>query len=511
MKASTINNKQIKWLLVLAMAALVFLGNFDFTAVILAVPTIAKNFHASISQLQWILVGYIITSAAFIIVNPHVCSFIGQKKTFLLGCGIFIFTSLMAGFATNLDILIIARFIQGIGYALAFPLIYTFVFDMFPENERGIAISILHFTTAIAQAVGPVLGGCIIYLISWRFIFFINLPLCGAAALLIYKVISKNEESKNLNFEILNSILFALLGLIALMLVLNSNNVFPQSHEMLSIFILLSITVMSFTFLFFKEKKTTHHLLKWSLFNNKNFLYITIIRFIIQIVFTAFLYLPALYLQSIFNFNSQKTGLIYLSMTSIFAITSIVSGKLIDHIEPKCPLYLGVLCLLVGSLLCAISFSNLSLSILIPALIMAGLGLGLVFPASLYLCLNSVSMAERANASSIFLMIALMGCSFSAALSSWILNWRADHVISSFITKTGMTFSQVELHLVDKLMTGITSTKKSTFSFLEPKQVYYFIEKTMSTFSDIMILNVIMAVVAFFLCFKLSNKSRVIK
>src|SRR5437868_5964216 len=187
----------------------------DSTVVNVALPAIQANFHATVVDVQWVVESYGLFLAALILVGGLLGDLLGRRKIFLAGVAIFALASLACGFAASIQQLIIARSIQGIGAALLVPGSLAIISASFDESARGKAIGTWSGFTAITTAVGPVLGGWLVEHASWRWAFFINLPVAAAVIIISVSFIPESRSAIAGRIDGLGT-LFATVGLGAL-------------------------------------------------------------------------------------------------------------------------------------------------------------------------------------------------------------------------------------------------------------------------------------------------------
>ncbi len=170
-----------KWWTLGAMCFALFMVMLDNTVVNVALPSIQRDLKADISDLEWVVNGYTLTFAVLIATGGRLGDIFGRRRMFLTGVVIFALTSATAGLAVDSTMLIVSRAVQGIGAALMMPATLSIVTHAFPANERGKAIGTWAGVSALALSIGPVVGGALTEYVSWRAIFFINLPVAVAA------------------------------------------------------------------------------------------------------------------------------------------------------------------------------------------------------------------------------------------------------------------------------------------------------------------------------------------
>jgi MFS family permease len=167
----------------------------DSTVVNVAVPAIQASFHATVVDVQWVIESYGLSLAALILVGGSLGDIFGRRRMFVVGVAIFAVASAGCGVALNIDQLIIARSVQGVGAALLVPGSLALISMSFDEKSRGQAIGTWSGFTAITTAVGPVLGGCLVEHASWRWVFFINVPIAAAVLIISFWRISESRSA----------------------------------------------------------------------------------------------------------------------------------------------------------------------------------------------------------------------------------------------------------------------------------------------------------------------------
>ena len=176
MKARILAPENRKWWTLAAVSFGLFMIMLDNTVVNVALPSIQRDLHVSIESLEWIVTAYALTFAALLITGGKLGDLYGRKLIFVIGIGIFTASSLACGLAPNAGFLIGARMVQGVGAALMNPASLSIITATFAPRERGQAIGIWAGVSAMALAIGPLVGGVIVETINWNWIFFINVP-----------------------------------------------------------------------------------------------------------------------------------------------------------------------------------------------------------------------------------------------------------------------------------------------------------------------------------------------
>src|SRR5437588_1684887 len=187
-----------KWWTLFAVAFGLFMIMLDNTVVNVALPTMQRDLHVSISQLEWVVIAYALTFAALLITGGKLADLYGRRRIFVLGLIVFTLSSLACGLAPTAGFLIGARTVQGVGAALMNPATLSIIVATFPPKQRGTAIGIWAGVSALALAIGPLGGGLIVQHINWNWIFFVNVPV-GALAIVVSQLVIR--ESRDTSVE----------------------------------------------------------------------------------------------------------------------------------------------------------------------------------------------------------------------------------------------------------------------------------------------------------------------
>src|SRR5437868_2650059 len=187
-----------KWFTLGAVSFGLFMIMLDNTVVNVALPSIQRDLHIGLSELEWIVVGYALTFAALMLIGGKVADAYGRRLIFVVGIAVFTLASLWCGLAGSGSMLITARIVQGVGAALMNPATLSIIVATFPPKQRGTAIGIWAGVSALALAIGPLGGGLIVQHINWNWIFFVNVPV-GALAIVVSQLVIR--ESRDTSVE----------------------------------------------------------------------------------------------------------------------------------------------------------------------------------------------------------------------------------------------------------------------------------------------------------------------
>jgi EmrB/QacA subfamily drug resistance transporter len=366
-----------KWWTLVVVCAATFMLLLDITIVIVALPTIQSELHASFGDVQWVIDAYALTLASVLLTAGSLADRYGRRLLFTVGLVVFTLGSLLCGIAQSPTMLIVARSAQGIGGAILFATSLALLAQSFQGKERGMAFGIWGAVTGVSAGLGPVLGGIITDGISWRGIFLVNLPV-GIAALVITRL--KVDESRTPHASRPDWAGFATLtaGLVSLVYGLIRAGEIAWSDT--GVVICLALAVVFLAAFVAVELRVDHPLFDLSLFRIPTFSGGLAAAFAMNgSLYAMFLYL-VLYLQDDLGYSALATGIRLLLISGISIVSSMFAGVFSERMPVRWLIGPGLLLVGVGLLLMTGLDGSSSWTHLIPGFIVAGVGSGIVNP-----------------------------------------------------------------------------------------------------------------------------------
>src|SRR5205085_3141227 len=236
-----------KWWTLFAVAFGLFMIMLDNTVVNVALPSIRQDIGISISELEWVVNGYALTFGVLLLTGGKLADMLGRRRIFMIGLVIFTASSFFCGFANSAGVLIAARVVQGSGAALMNPATLSIIVATFPPRQRGTAIGIWAGTSAMALAIGPLLGGVLAQYVHWSWIFFINVPVGVLGVLVARWAIDESRDTSHEQRLDLPGLLASGIGLFALSYALiEANNYGWASARILALFGLAAVALAAF-------------------------------------------------------------------------------------------------------------------------------------------------------------------------------------------------------------------------------------------------------------------------
>ncbi len=357
------------------------LGTFmlllDITIVNVALPDIQRALHSSFSDLQWVVDAYALTLAAFLLTAGSLADMYGRRLLYLVGLVVFTGASALCGFAVTTLMLQLSRALQGVGGAIMFAVSLALLADAFRGKDRGTAFGVWGAVTGLAVAIGPLLGGILVSGLSWRWIFFVNLPL-GIVAVVIS--VMKVAESRSPNASGPDWAGFAIFTVALATLVyglIESNQRSFTNDLVLSCFALTAVLLVAFVIV---ERRIAHPMFDLTLFRLPTFSGGAVAAFGLSASIFAMLLYLVLYLQDILGYSPLATGVRLMVISGGILATSTVAGRLTSKVPIRLLIGPGLIMVGAGLLLMRGLDAGSSWTHLIPGMIVGGLGIGLVNP-----------------------------------------------------------------------------------------------------------------------------------
>jgi EmrB/QacA subfamily drug resistance transporter len=411
-----------RWWTLGAMCFALFMIMLDNTVVNVALPSIQRGLHASTSSLEWTVNAYTLTFAVLLVTGGRLGDLFGRRRAFLFGVAVFGASSFLIGLSQSDTWLIAFRAIQGIGAGFMMPATLSIITNTFPAQERGRAIGTWAGVSAMALAIGPVVGGLLVQDVSWQSIFFLNVPVAILAIVVTLFAAreSRDESAARSLAEIdLPGVAALTIGLASLVLALIQSNSWGWGSErVIGLFAVAALALVAFAAI---ELRRRAPMVDFSFFSDRSFLGANIVAFIVSFSMLAMFFFLALYLQDILHLSPLQTGLRFLPATVLIMIVGPIAGRLADRVGPRSLMTLGML---------AVSFSlfwmtgittHSSYAYLVISFVALGVGMGLVMSPMSTAAMNAVDQAKAGVASGILSMIRMVGGTFGVAVMGAII------------------------------------------------------------------------------------------
>jgi EmrB/QacA subfamily drug resistance transporter len=402
-----------RWWTLGAMCFALFMVMLDNTVTNVALPSIQRDFDASLSALEWTINAYTLTFAVLLVTGGRLGDIFGRRRVFVIGVALFAFASATIGFAPDDGWLVASRALQGVGAALMMPGTLSIISHAFPPQERGRAIGIWAGVSAIALAIGPLVGGWLTEDVSWRAIFFLNIPVAvGAIAVTLFAAEESRDDTVDHRLDY-PGIATLTIGLTALVLALVEGNAWGWgSLEIVALLVGAVVALLAFAVI---ERRSANPVVDFAFFRSRQFLGTNAVAFMVTFSMFAMFFFLTLYMQNILGYSPLETGVRFLPTTLVVMAAGPIAGRLTDRLGPRW-LIAGGLVLIGASMLWQSRITvDTSFGYLLPAFIVMGAGIGLVMSPMSTAAMNAVDRTKAGVASGTLSMSRMIGGTFGVA------------------------------------------------------------------------------------------------
>jgi EmrB/QacA subfamily drug resistance transporter len=419
MRARILAEEYRKWWTLGALAFALFMIMLDNTVVNVALPSIQRDLGVGLSELEWTVNAYALTFAVLMLSGGKLADFFGRRRIFLLGLVVFTLSSLVCGLATTGETLIGARTVQGIGAALMLPATLSIISATFPPHQRGMAIGIWAGVSAMALAIGPLIGGLLTEHVDWSWIFFVNVPI-GVLGLIVGLLVIRDSrdtsEGQRLDFP---GLLTSAAGLFALTFALIEANSYGWTDPVIiGLFAGSAVALAAFVWLELHQRAP---MLDLSLFRSGTFAGANAVALLVTLAMFGVFFFMSLYMQNVLGYSAVETGAAFLPMTVLIILIAPAAGKFSDRIGSRWLMTAGMTLLAVSLLL----FSRLDLDSgfwdIFPGLVVGGLGMATVMTPMTAAALGSVPVAKSGVGSGVLNTFRQLGGALGIAVMGAIV------------------------------------------------------------------------------------------
>jgi EmrB/QacA subfamily drug resistance transporter len=426
-----LNETNRRWWTLAAMCFALFMVMLDNTVVNVALPSIQKDLGATVSGLEWTVNAYTLAFAVLLVTGGRLGDIFGRRRMFLFGVVVFAASSAFIGFSQSEAWLVAGRAVQGLGAAFMMPGTLSIISNAFPPEERGKAIGTWAGVSALALAIGPVVGGFLVENVSWQSIFFLNVPVAaGAVAVTLFATHESRDETAPRSVDI-PGVAAITVGLSALVLALVEANSWGWgSARIVGLFVVAIAALVAFVII---ETRSRYPMVDFSFFGSRSFLGANIVAFIVSFAMLAMFFFIALYMQNIKGYSPLQAGVRFLPSTAVIVVVGPLAGRWTDRVGPR-PLMTTGLLMVAGSLFwqghLAIDTPYASLA---GAFVLMGFGMGLVMSPMSTAAMNSVDRTKAGVASGILSMSRMVGGSFGVAAMGALITGLGSHRLGELL------------------------------------------------------------------------------
>jgi EmrB/QacA subfamily drug resistance transporter len=400
-----------------AMALAVLVVANDFTALSVALPAIEQDFGADVTTVQWVINGYALVFGVLIVTGGRLADMFGRRRIFFLGAGLFAAFSVIGGLAPSVGVLLACRGLMGVGGAMMWPAILGMTYAILPQSKAGLAGGLVLGAAGFGNAIGPLIGGALTDALSWRWIFFLNLPIAAFAMLVTWRVVHADQGTLVDHRVDYGGIVLLSIGLLALLLALDEGIDLGWTDPLIvGLFALAAAALAGFVLI--ERRAGTMALVPNDVLKNRAFLPACMaVLMMSAIFFAALLYLPQ-FMTKVLGYSASQSGAGLLPMMGTFAVTSFVAGPLYERMGPKLIVSLGAAFLAIGIFLLSMVDLTTPYDGLIAGMVVLGIGVGLFYSSITTAAITALDPSRSSLAGGIIYMFQIAGGSIGLGLNT---------------------------------------------------------------------------------------------
>lgn len=412
-----------RWLALMVLCLGVLMIVLDTTIVNVALPSIRADLQFSETALVWVVNAYMLTFGGFLLLGGRLGDLYGHRRMFLAGISLFTVASLACGVAGSQATLVAARAVQGLGGAVVSAVSLSLIMNLFSEPaERAKAMGVYGFVCAGGGSVGVLLGGLLTSVLSWHWIFLVNLPI-GAAVFGLCRVLlpGGRPPASGTRLDVAGACTVTLSLMLAVYAVVNGNEAGWTSTQSLGLLIVAAILLAAFLAI---ESRAEAPLMPLGLFRLRNLATANVVGVLWAGAMFAWFFISALYMQLVLGYSAMQVGLAFLPGNLVMAVCSLgVSARLVMRFGIRAPLAAGLAVAALGLFLFSQAPIDGSFALhILPGMLLLGLGAGIAFNPLLLAAMNDVPPHESGLASGVvntaFMMGGALGLAILASLAA---------------------------------------------------------------------------------------------
>lgn len=448
----------------IAMGVAVLVVANDFTALSVALPAIERQFNTDVSTVQWVINAYALTFGVLIVVGGRLADLFGRRNAFVVGAAIFAGFSVIGGAAPSTTVLIACRALMGIGGALMWPAILGMTYAILPASKAGLAGGLILGAAGLGNALGPLFGGVLTVALSWRWVFFANLPIAAFAVVVTLAAVPQDKvEATDRRIDYAGVMTLGL-GLVSLLIALDQVTDWGWGDARI-IGLLAICAVMLIAFVLIERRLGERALVPPDVMRNRKFSAVCLTVLLLSAIFFAVLLYVPQFMEKILGYSPLKSGAGLLPMMGTFALTSFVAGPLYGRLGPKLIVSLGAAAVGLGTLLLSLIGENASYGSLVAGLLILGIGVGLFYSSVTTAGVTVLDPSRAALAGGIIYMFQIAGGSVGLGFNTTLFTTRSESVLDSHVAALGTKITDTQSDLLHGILAGTRSGKQILTEF----------------------------------------------
>lgn len=449
----------------LAMALGVIILAQDFSSVNVALPAIERELDSDLSTVQWVINAYALVFAMLIVAGGWFADLFGRKRIFFAGAAIFAGMSLIGGMAPSVLFLIGARAAMGVGAALMWPAILGMTYGIVPRERAGLAGGLIIGAAGVGQALGPILGGALTELVSWRWTLWVNVPIAAFAVIVTYFKIHPPAIARARARIDWAGIATLSLGLLSLLFALDQAVTWGWTDPRL-IGLLVAAAGLLALFVWLERRAGANALVPADMLENRAFAGACVAIGLLAPIFVAsLLYVPQ-YLQKLLGASPLNAGLGMLPMMALFAGVSFLGGTLYNRLGARRMVAAGAALNVAGGVLLALLSPASGYGVLlVAALVVMGLALGLFYSSVTTAGVSSVAAERTSLAGGLIYMFQIGGGAVGLGLTTTVVTLTSDASLAETIRALGADVSSAQRMAMHGVLAGTETARQVLAQF----------------------------------------------
>jgi EmrB/QacA subfamily drug resistance transporter len=422
-----------RWLVLAILCLGVFMLLLDGTIVNIAIPSMMEGFGTGFSQVEWVMNAYLLVFAVLLVTTGRFGDLYGRKRVFVIGLCLFTLASLACGLAPGIGWLIGFRALQGLGGAMMMPSTLSIIANVFPAEERGKAMGFWGMVSGFSLALGPSLGGLLVQAESWRWIFFINVPIGVLLLLLALRFIPESTDPTSVKQIDYPGVGVLTVALFCLTFALIEGQKYGwASGLILGLFAAAAVGLGVFLWI---QKRQVQPLIELSMFKDRTFSVTNGVALILSFGMMGVFFLLPVFLQSVLGYSVIKAGVVMTPLAAVVIVAAPLSGMLSDRIGAKWLMFAGMLVASTGFFLTmrAMVVGASWQSLVLPFAV-SGFGIGMVMPPSTSAVMGSVIKEKSGQASGVLSTVRQVGSVLGIGVMGALLQNRAVAYVQQSVT-----------------------------------------------------------------------------
>jgi EmrB/QacA subfamily drug resistance transporter len=420
-----------RWIALVVLCVGMLMIILDSTIVNVALPSIQSDLGFSQANLAWVVNAYLIAFGGLLLLAGRVGDLIGRKSVFMVGLAVFTGASLLCGLSQSQEILIGARFVQGVGGALTSGVILGIIVTMFPDpREQAKAIGVYSFVASAGASIGLLAGGLLTQGINWHWIFFVNLPIGVATALLAVRLVDRDAGiGLRRGADVLGAVLVTAALMLGVYTILEAGDYGWASLHTLGLGAVSLVLLAAFLV---RQARTTTPLVPLRIVRSRNVSGANVIQMLMVAGLFGMFFLSVLYLQRVLGYDAIETGVAFLPVSVLIGVLSLgFSARLNTRFGARATLIPGLVLLVAAlALFARVPVDGNYLVDLLPSMVMFGVGAGLSFPSLMTLAMSGATRSDAGLASGLVNTSLQVGGALGLAILATLATSRTDNLLA---------------------------------------------------------------------------------